>query len=90
MRIARRHRRQEPHGAFSRATPSRQAGDADSEAPLRANISIAGVDRKPRAKRYDPVITVDLPPVLPVTDAERKLFTLYFSDLINSILSELE
>jgi hypothetical protein len=88
MRIARR-RRQEPQGAFSRATPSQRA-DADAEAPLRANIAIAGVDRKLRAIRYDPVITVDLPSALPITDVERKLFALYFGDLVTSILSEPE
>jgi hypothetical protein len=42
------------------------------------------------SRRFDPVVSLDLPLAFPVTDAEVRLVAAYFGDLINQIVSEPE
>ena len=42
------------------------------------------------SRRFEPVVSVDLPLEVPVTDAEMRLVGVYLGDLIDQILSETE
>jgi hypothetical protein len=60
-------------------------------APSGAELDPRSADSKSRgSNRFDPVVSIDLPLALPVTDAEMGLVATYLGDLINQILSEHE
>jgi hypothetical protein len=63
----------------------RSAEPAATPDARRADSASSGSGR-----RFDPVISFDLPLALPVTDAEVRLVAAYLGDLITQILSEPE
>ena len=64
--------------------PTEPAGSGAELGPRSADSKSRG------SNRFDPVVSIDLPLALPVTDAEMALVATYLGDLINQILSEPE